>query len=718
LASVALLALAVGCGGEAATTTDTLVLDPDVVADTTSATDTASAPPDAVVPDDSAAPPDTAPEDTVPDDADSGPDRDSAVADSAPADGSAADTDTGPAPPITVTRPHWRVTFEDDFRGPTGAPSDPYCFDQLDPQCHIWPGSTQDCDLSDVGGDGPFPPTRANLDASIAVMAPGYDTSAMSDGDVKTLYGGLLRDQMADLNKCNWTLYQMVNWMATDYQGHWSARMDGSQVRVDRSGKGYLELSAAYAPVSYDCIYGGSLGGPNCFVYGFAPGELTPGVTYWVDPDPAWPGVYYAPVGGGCPYGGTFGGVNCQVVSFPPHFLEETGVAYWADPDPRWPGVYYANQTYRCRDNIDYAPSLGFRNLTCPILNGAVMSFAPNNKPWIDGDGVAHPRGVMQRFGRFEAKARLPRGIGAFPATWLMPESGGWPYDGGEIDVMEARDAANEAYQTYHHGKCYQAATGQEIEAPGAAECAAAGGVSVHLDKGFTTVERSADELWRRDHLFAVEWTDDRLDFYINNVRTGTITVGTQANVAAGTPAGLAAFESSNFPTAPFYWILNHSTYVPSSAWAGFVKQTLHIDYIRNYVACGTDNAEYCPGAGLFVEGTGCVDGAVVRPSPCQPSDRECVNGGTPDGARCRVWTFAPGELNGAISGYWIDVTGTAPGVYYHATGSGCSYGGAQNDAGCRLAAFPDDLAETGVSYDLDTTASPPGVFYTPDFRQ
>jgi len=323
----------------------------------------------------------------------------------------------------------------------------------------------------------------------------------------------------------------------------------------------------------------------------------------------------------------------------------------------------------------------------------------------------------MQRMGRFEAKVRIPRGTGAFPATWLMPETGGWPYDGGEIDVMEARDAADEVYQTYHHGKCYQASSGAEIDADGPGACADAGGTSVHLDKGFTVDERASDEFWSRDHLFAVEWTTDRLDFYVNDVHTGTITVGTAANAVAGTPAGLTSFASDNFPTAAFYWILNHSTWVAEPHWTTFGPQTLHIDYVRNYVACGTDNGEYCPEGGVFVEGTGCVDGEFVRPSPCRPNDRPCVNGGVADGARCRVWTFAPGDLNGAVPGYWIVTEGDAPGVYYAATGAGCSYGGVQVGDGCRLAAFPDDLVEVGVAYAIDSSADPPGVFYTPDFR-
>ncbi|MCC6620345.1 MAG: glycoside hydrolase family 16 protein [Deltaproteobacteria bacterium] len=617
--------------------------------------------------------------------------------------------DTSPPGPVVTLKPHWRVTFFDDFRGKPEAatPRDDFCYDTLKPQCHIWPGASHDCDLT-TQGTGPYPPTKANMVAALKTVDADHDFAAMSLDDVKILYGQIIAERMADLDKCTWTLYEMLNWMSTDYAGRWSARFDGTQVEVDARGKGYLLLSATLAPVEASCIFGGSGGDPNCQLHAFQAGELTPGVSYWVDPDPRWPGVYYAPVSGNqCPYGGTFTGVNCTVMGFPPNVLEPRGVSYWADPDPRWPGVYYANQTYACRDNIHYEPTLGFKNLTCPIINGGVMSFAMSNQP--------HARGVMQYRGRFEAKARIPKGVGAFPATWLMPETGGWPYDGGEIDVMEARDNADEVYQTYHHGKCYDGATKQEIDATDAADCATKGGVTMHLSKGFTTLDRQADEFWKRDHVFAVEWVGDRFDYFINGVKTGTIQVGTQATTGEGHPTSLAVYDASNFPTSPFYWILNHSTWVRPEARAGWAKQTLRIDFIRNLVQCGDDHAEYCPDGGTFDEARGCIDGQRTYPSPCQPVDHGCANGGVAAGSRCRVHTFDPGVLIAGVS-YWADADPRWPGVYYAKVSGGCPYGGS-GEVNCQLVGLPDDVLETGVTYSVDVNGNPPGIYYTPDFR-
>jgi len=645
---------------------------------------------------------------------------DSTQADTAPAD--TGPTDTGGTPgEVHVSRTHWKKTFGDEFRGKTGKPSDDYCFDVLKPQCHIWPGGNFDCDQQDNPNEGPFPPTRANMVAAIKLFDRSHDFGTLSLPEVKSLYGQILDERLAGLDKCTWTLYTMVNWMATDYAGHWSARFDASQVEVDTSGKGTLELSATYAPVDASCIFGGSGGDPNCQIVGFQPGVLTPGVHYWVDPDPRWAGVYYAPVGGACPYGGTFSGVNCFVYGFQPNVLEPHDVAYWADADARWPGVYYANRTYACRDNIDYSPNLGFRNLTCPILDGGLNSYPPQHSSWVDGGGTPHTGGATQFQGRFEAKARIPKGLGAFPATWLMPTEGGWPYDGGEIDVMEARDAADEIYQTFHSGRCYRAGTATEIDADDSGDCTAKGGVTTHMSKGYTILDRQTDEFWKRDHLFAVEWTGDgnsaRLDYYINNVKTGSVTVGMNATLDAGAPPSLAPFSSENFPSSPFYWILNHSTWVAPDKQASFAQQVFQIDYVRNYVACGSDEHEYCPTGGTFREGVGCDRGDHTAPyaSPCQPATRTCVNGGDAVGSRCRAWTFEANQVRGGVA-YWVDADPRWPGVFYAKVNGGCPYGGS-GTVNCQLVGLPGDVLETGVSYVVDTSTTPPGIFYTPDFR-
>ncbi|WP_430500913.1 family 16 glycosylhydrolase [Micromonospora trifolii] len=55
-----------------------------------------------------------------------------------------------------------------------------------------------------------------------------------------------------------------------------------------------------------------------------------------------------------------------------------------------------------------------------------------------------------QTYGRFEARIKVPRGQGIWPAFWMLGTGGGWP-DAGEIDVMEniGREP-NTVYGTVH----------------------------------------------------------------------------------------------------------------------------------------------------------------------------------------------------------------------------------------------------------------------------
>ncbi|HRE89372.1 MAG TPA: family 16 glycosylhydrolase [Myxococcota bacterium] len=744
LAALLSLCTLAACGSEPATgesdSPEVFVPDtplPDVAADThdsadpgeTSTTDTSDAPTpdtgDTQTPDTGdTQTPDTTPDDTGSDTADAAtedttsPDtEDTASPDTEDTEDTTTEPDTSPPGPVTVSRRHWRLVFEDEFKGPRGDPSDDYCYRQLPPQCHVWPGGSHHCDQSDVAGEGFYPPLRANLIQALSLFFSRAELDPKTTPELRTMYGELIRERLADLDKCSWTLYSMLNWMATDYAGRYSARFDATQVTVDTRGKGTLELHATYAPIQTSCIFGGAGGNPNCQLHAFEPNVLKVGVSYWVDPDPRWPGVYYAPpTPGSCPHGGTFTGVNCIIHAFPPNVLEARNVSYWADPDPRWPGVYYANQTYACRDNIDYSPSLGFRNLTCPILNGGLMSYVMNNRPYVGPDGT-RPRGYEQHRGRFEAKVKIPKGLGAFPAAWLMPKSGGWPYDGGEIDVIEARDNADEVYQTYHHGRCYLESTGAEIDATDSADCANKGGKTTHLSKGFTTRQRLSDQFWKRFHLYAVEWTTtpsgDRLDYYLNNVHIGTVAPGTTGRIDEGAPSHLANFAASNFPTAPFYWILNHSTWVAPERVSTWQPQTFRLDYVRNYVECGTDPGEYCPNGGTFTEGLGCTLAGRITPSPCAPNDRPCVNGGTPDGDRCRVWDFAEGQLVQGVA-YWVDADPRWPGVFYAKVGGACPHGGS-GEVNCQLLSLPADLLEDGITYAVDVARRV--ITYSPDFR-
>jgi beta-glucanase (GH16 family) len=102
------------------------------------------------------------------------------------------------------------------------------------------------------------------------------------------------------------------------------------------------------------------------------------------------------------------------------------------------------------------------------------------------------------RYGRFEARMKLPTGQGLWPAFWLLGSNFstvGWPAT-GEIDVMEYRGQEPSAIQGSLHGPGYS------------------GGAALTTKK---TV--SGTRFDNSFHVFAVEWFPDRIDYFVDGAR-------------------------------------------------------------------------------------------------------------------------------------------------------------------------------------------------------
>jgi beta-glucanase (GH16 family) len=134
--------------------------------------------------------------------------------------------------------------------------------------------------------------------------------------------------------------------------------------------------------------------------------------------------------------------------------------------------------------------------------------------------------------GYMEARMKLPKGSGFWPAFWTWSTNEQWP---PEIDAMEFYgDNTSLLYQTYHGPN---GADGSRVS--------------------------NAD--WTADyHTFAVDWEPGRLTWYVDGVATKTLTEAPALNMYL--IANLAVANGSRAP-AP-----NASTPLPSS---------LKIDYIR-----------------------------------------------------------------------------------------------------------------------------------------
>ncbi len=108
--------------------------------------------------------------------------------------------------------------------------------------------------------------------------------------------------------------------------------------------------------------------------------------------------------------------------------------------------------------------------------------------------------------GRIEVRAKLPKGRGIWPAIWMMgsdyPDVN-WP-DCGEIDIMEyVGYFPNTIYSTVH-------TPGFEIQR------------KLDPDNGptYVHVQTKINEPYSDFHVYAMEWTDESLDFFIDGKRT------------------------------------------------------------------------------------------------------------------------------------------------------------------------------------------------------
>ncbi len=148
-----------------------------------------------------------------------------------------------------------------------------------------------------------------------------------------------------------------------------------------------------------------------------------------------------------------------------------------------------------------------------------------------------------QAYGRFEARIKIPRGQGIWPAFWMMGEDidkAGWPKC-GEIDVMENIGKEPALVHGTIHGPGYSGDKG--IGAP----------------FSFTPPQVFADDF----HVYAVEWEPNTIRFYVDQHlyetrKASDLPVGTKwvydhpffmlLNVAVGGPWGGLPDASSVFP--------------------------------------------------------------------------------------------------------------------------------------------------------------------------
>ncbi|MEJ7588928.1 MAG: family 16 glycosylhydrolase [Ferruginibacter sp.] len=183
------------------------------------------------------------------------------------------------------------------------------------------------------------------------------------------------------------------------------------------------------------------------------------------------------------------------------------------------------------------------------IVQGGVLKINAirenfNNSPYTSARLLSKGKFAFT-YGKVEVKAKLPAGVGTWPAIWMLgsnAETAGWPAC-GEIDIMEhVGKWLNRIYGTLHY--------------PGRSGGNADG--STRVVDGVTTAF----------HIYTLDWTADSIKIYVDGLLNHSVN------------------NSRNIPfNHDFFLILNVAM---GGGFGGdvdpsFTRATMEIDYIRVY---------------------------------------------------------------------------------------------------------------------------------------
>ena len=161
---------------------------------------------------------------------------------------------------------------------------------------------------------------------------------------------------------------------------------------------------------------------------------------------------------------------------------------------------------------------------------------------------------VEQQYGRFEARIKMPGGRGVWPAFWMLGndiDEIPWPTV-GEIDISELRGQEPDITIGSVHGPGYS------------------GGNAI---SGSYVIEN--DRFDGDFHEYAIEWTEDAIDYYLDGIRFNRIT---KDDIPAG--------AEWVFNERPFFLLLNVAV---GGNFVGFpvdstpLPQSMVVDYVRIY---------------------------------------------------------------------------------------------------------------------------------------
>jgi beta-glucanase (GH16 family) len=191
------------------------------------------------------------------------------------------------------------------------------------------------------------------------------------------------------------------------------------------------------------------------------------------------------------------------------------------------------------------------------VVDGGILSLVAREEEILASNGLVFPytSGMVSsgpkryersepalfsfQYGWAEIKAKIPAGVGFWPAFWMLPVN---RESTPEIDVMELLGNDPTELITYYH---YDAANGKEIR---------------------FGEKRQGPDYSQDWHTFAIDWQPDHLVWYVDGVEVQRFT------------------EAENIPHIPMYIVLNFAV---GGDWPGTpAEDTLfpsmfEIDYVR-----------------------------------------------------------------------------------------------------------------------------------------
>ena len=194
------------------------------------------------------------------------------------------------------------------------------------------------------------------------------------------------------------------------------------------------------------------------------------------------------------------------------------------------------------------------------IENGLLVIEAHKNNPAILGTTREYSSARIRTkrrgewtFGRFDIRAKLPKGQGVWPAIWMMPSDdkyGGWA-SSGEIDIMEFKgQEPKKIHGTIHFGESWP------------------------KNRFKTGVFESPTVDFSRDfHVYSIDWRKDKITWLIDDKPFQTFTEWDSSGGKFPAP-----FDQ------PFHLLINLAIgggFVGMPDSSTVLPQRLEVDYVR-----------------------------------------------------------------------------------------------------------------------------------------